>query len=407
MNAPAAVCFSAGEADAKWLNYPSLTPAAHCPPKTMTTAERVLALLTPAAVSRVAASPVLVGLDGFVDTILHVVAQRQSATAYTRMSETREFAERVGAAAGFSANFEFVTKMVKLGGNGPIMANALGRFGAPVTYLGNLGAAGLHPIFNDFAASCARVISVADPGFTDAIEFEDGKLMCGKNESLKDVHWDNIIRLVPVPELTQIFAASSLIALVNWTMILHTTAILREILREIVPQLPAAADGAKRWIFFDLADPAKRTREDIAELLEVLIEFQKHFRVILGLNFQEGRQIGAVLGLGEPGETPDAVASHAERIQARLRLETVVVHPTHFAAAADANGAASVLGPYTPNPIITTGAGDHFNSGFCLGRMLGGDLTESLQLGVATSGFYVRNAQSPTLDNLTNFLREL
>jgi sugar/nucleoside kinase (ribokinase family) len=373
----------------------------------MSIAERTLALLTPERRTEIARSPVLVGLDGFVDTILHVVAVRQSATDYTRMSEIRDFAERVGAAAGFSANFEFVTRMVKLGGNGPIMANALASFGAPVTYLGNLGAGALHPVFSDFAASCTRVVSVADPGFTDAIEFDDGKLMCGKHESLKDVHWENIVRQLPVEELTQVFAASVLIALVNWTMIPHMTAILRSILAEVVPHLPAAAGGVKRWIFFDLADPAKRTREDIAELLDVLIEYQKHFRVILGLNFQESRQIGSVLGLGEPGDTPDAVATHASRIEARLRLETIVVHPTHFAAAADANGAASLAGPYTPSPLITTGAGDHFNSGFCLGRMLGAGLEESLQLGVATSGFYVRNAKSPTLDDLGEFLRTL
>jgi sugar/nucleoside kinase (ribokinase family) len=373
----------------------------------MSAAQRALALLDPSGRARIAGSPVLVGLDGFVDTILHVVNQRQSATEYTRLAEIREFAERVDAAAGFSANFEYVTQMVKLGGNGPIMANALGHFGAPVTYLGNLGAAAVHPVFAGFAASCARVISVADPGFTDAVEFEDGKLMCGKLDSLKDVHWENIVRHVPLPELTRIFADSALIALVNWTMIPHTTAILRSILSEVVPQLPPAAGATRRWIFFDLADPAKRTREDIAELLDVVMEFQKHFRVVLGLNFQESRQIGAVLGLGEPGETYEAVAAHAARIQARLRLETIVVHPTHFAAAADDAGSAALGGPYTPNPVITTGAGDHFNSGFCLGRLLGGDLEESLQLGVATSGFYVRHAQSPSLDDLSAFLAAL
>jgi sugar/nucleoside kinase (ribokinase family) len=205
----------------------------------------------------------------------------------------------------------------------------------------------------------------------------------------------------------EIFAGSALIALVNWTMIPHTTAILRSILSEVVPLLPPAAGEPKRRVFFDLADPAKRTREDIAEVLEVLMEFQKHFRVTLGLNFQESRQIGAVLGLGEPGETPDAVATHAARIQARLRLETIIVHPTHFAAAADANAAKSVAGPFTPNPVITTGAGDHFNSGFCLGQMLGGGLAESLQLGVAASGFYVRQAKSPSLDDLGEFLAAL
>jgi sugar/nucleoside kinase (ribokinase family) len=68
----------------------------------------------------------------------------------------------------------------------------------------------------------------------------------------------------------------------------------------------------------------------------------------------------------------------------------VVIHPTHFAAASDSTGATHVEGPFTAKPKITTGAGDHFNAGFCIGRLLGFDLAASLQIGVATSGFYVR-----------------
>ena len=346
-----------------------------------------------------ATSNVLVGLDGFVDTILHVVSKRESATKYTRMAKIEEFADRVKAAAGQSANFEMVTQMVKLGGNGPIMAHALGSYGTRVTYVGNLGAPNLHPIFNDFAKS-ADVYSIAEPGYTDAIEFEDGKLMCGKHESLKQINWDTILKHLPEEKLIQKFNDSSLIALVNWTMLPHMNSIFEKILKSVAPKL----SGGKRWVFFDLADPAKRTREDIAAVLKIIQKFQKYFRVILGLNFSEGRQIGEVLGIKAPPETHEAVTTHAARIQDKLKVETVVIHPTHFAAAADARGATCVVGPYTPKPKITTGAGDHFNAGFCIGRLLDGDLATSLQIGVATSGFYVRKAKSPRLEDLKKFL---
>jgi hypothetical protein len=39
--------------------------------------------------------------------------------------------------------------------------------------------------------------------------------------------------------------------------------------------------------------------------------------------------------------------------------------------------------------------------------MLGLGLAESLQTGVATSGFYVRSAKSPTAADLVKFLRTL
>src|SRR5256714_14354365 len=108
-----------------------------------------------------------------------------------RLPTIAQFASRLAAAAGRSANVELVSQLTKLGGNGPIMANALASFGLRVTYLGNLGYPNLHPVFEDFAKR-AEVHSIAEPGYTDALEFEDGKIMLGKHQSLRQVNWDNI-----------------------------------------------------------------------------------------------------------------------------------------------------------------------------------------------------------------------
>jgi hypothetical protein len=343
----------------------------------------------------------LVGLDGFVDTILHVVATRESAEQYTRMESMAKFGRKITSAAGLSANFEIVQQMIKLGGNGPIMANALDAYGSPVTYVGLLGAPNIHPVFADFAAR-AEVISLAEPGYTDAIEFDDGKLMFGKHLSLREVNWENLLEHIPLERLVKIFNDSALIALVNWTMLTGMTRIFEELLKKVMPVVTGP-----RWIFFDLADPAKRTREDIAKAVDLIAKFQKHAKVILGLNLQEGRQIGEVLGLAPCEETHEAVAAHAAWIREKLGVETVVIHPVSFAAAADAKGTAAVQGPFIEKPMITTGAGDHFNAGFCIGRILGAPLDVSLQIGVATSGFYVRTAKSPTAEDMVSFLRTL
>src|SRR5580658_2749934 len=132
-----------------------------------------------------------VGLDGFVDEILHVVDKRENAEVYQRLPSIAKLAERLAAAAGKSTNIELVNQITKLGGNGPIMANALASFGMKVTYLGILGYPNLHPVFADFAKK-AEVHSIAEPGATDALEFEDGKIMVGKHSSLKEVTWENI-----------------------------------------------------------------------------------------------------------------------------------------------------------------------------------------------------------------------
>src|SRR3954468_16727747 len=144
-----------------------------------------------ASVSKASQLKAFVGLDGFVDAIIHMVDVRTDANHYTRIPTITELAQRIGAAAGKSTNLEGVVQRVKLGGNGPIMANALVAFGAKVTYLGALGYPHMHEVFADFARK-AEVISIAPPGLTDALEFEDGKVMLGKTVQRGDIPWANI-----------------------------------------------------------------------------------------------------------------------------------------------------------------------------------------------------------------------
>ena len=67
---------------------------------------------------------------------------------------------------------------------------------------------------------------------------------------------------------------------------------------------------------------------------------------------------------------------------------------------------ANVDGPFTDTPKISTGAGDHFNAGFCLANILGLSDEEAVAAAVGTSGYYVRNAASPSLADLIQFLKE-
>ncbi|MDE0840144.1 MAG: hypothetical protein OSB41_13975, partial [Kiritimatiellae bacterium] len=111
---------------------------------------------------------VLVGFDGFVDEIIRVVDRRHDPDHFDAIPSMVEFAERIGAAAGLSANIEMVPVQVKLGGNGPILANALMTQGHAVHYMGSIGAPDIHSVFKQFAKSCASVVSLTDPAHTDA-----------------------------------------------------------------------------------------------------------------------------------------------------------------------------------------------------------------------------------------------
>ena len=349
---------------------------------------------------RVGQMTAFIGLDGFVDEILHVVDKRENAEKYTRLPTIAQLAERLAAAAGRSTNIELVSQLTKLGGNGPIMANALASFGLKITYLGVLGYPNLHPVFAEFAKR-AEVHSIAEPGYTDALEFEDGKIMLGKHQSLKQMTWANIKERYGLEKFTTKFGSAELVGFVNWTMLTHMSEIWASVLKEICPKLK----GPRRKLFVDLADPEKRTNEDILGALELISQFQKYFDVILGLNEKESLEIGKNLGLKIDNHSPEGLQKLCREIHLRIRVDTVVVHPTAFALASGPDGISIVNGPFAPKPKITTGAGDHFNSGFCLGKLLGFPTSQCLLTGVTTSGFYVRTAQSPTVSDLSGMLR--
>ncbi len=355
-----------------------------------------------AAIPSLGAIKATVGLDGFVDEIISVVEKRTDHNTFDTVPTIMRLAEKIRAAAGESSNYELIVKQMKLGGNGPIMANALAAVGIGVTYIGNLGYPNLHPVFAELAKH-AHVISIGEPGHTDALEFDDGKLMLGKLTPLDDVNWDNLLARVGEEQLAKVLGESRLIGMVNWTMLPHMSRIWAKLLDEVVPKF----ERHERRLFIDLADPEKRTHEDILDALKLLSRFDDQVDVILGLNLKESCEIAEVLGL--PGmSNPEAnIENTAKGIRAELNLSCVVIHPRRGAAAATEEDSATFKGPFVEKPMISTGAGDHFNAGFCLGQTLGFSLEESLCTGVATSGYYVRGAKSPTAQELADFIANL
>jgi sugar/nucleoside kinase (ribokinase family) len=342
-------------------------------------------------------SNVLVGLDGFVDLIIDVVDKRKDATTYTRVETIGALGERISRAAGLSSNLELVVRQQKLGGNGPIMANALLQAGFPTTYVGNLGRPSVHPVFAEMAKRCAACYSLAEPGQTDALEFRDGKVMLGKHESLKEVTYERILEVAGLDTLRKAWESSNLVALTNWTMLPHQTEIWKRLHKDMAGVKPPK--GAV--LFIDLADPEKRPAPEIADALHFLKSFRGSHRVVLGVNQKESVEVSQAIGLKID---PDRLEANAVALRQALDLDVVVIHPTKNAACATPSGSADLDGPYCQNPKLTTGAGDNFNAGFCVGLLAGLEPQEMLAAGTANSGYYVRNGRSAGPGDLPAFL---
>lgn len=341
-----------------------------------------------------------VGLDGFVDQIVRVVDMRTSADEYTPIATIGQYASRLAAAAGKSTNVELVTQQVKLGGNGPLMGEALGRLGARLNYVGSVGAPDMDPTFLPLR-NYGEVTPIARPGVTIAAEFDDGKIMHGRMEGLREVTFDNLVAgSGGADALRDAIAAADVMALVNWTMLPHMTSILRS----VRPMMRGLAEKAPRVIFFDLCDPAKRPVEDLADAVEVMASFStEHTTAILGLNEAESEQVARAVGVDPGDNTAEALIHRARTIAEKIAISEVVIHPTRLAGAWGREGSGHIHGPFCRAPKLTTGAGDHFNGGYVFGRTIGLSPADALVVGKATSGFYVRNCRGPAAEELVLF----
>ena len=342
----------------------------------------------------------IVGLDGFVDEIIHVVDKREDFKSFTRIEYIEEFGNRITKAAGLSTNIEFVVQQTKLGGNGPIYSNALIEFGAGLTYIGAIGLPDIHPVFKNLADRAVAVYPLSDPGHTDALEFLDGKLMLGKYSGLSVITWEHFKNVLGgVDKIAEMIKPCRLFGMENWTMLPHMSEVWEGLINEVFPLLPSKDD--RPVAFFDLADPEKRTKDDILNAMSLLNRFEEKFNTILGLNEKELYEIAEVFGVNESSLNSTTIA-----VYNKLGIYCLVVHPTKEAVCVIKGEYYQADGPYCAHPKLTTGAGDNFNAGFCFAQGLGLDPQSSLLLGVSTSGYYVRNAKSPTICCLLSFLKE-
>ena len=335
----------------------------------------------------------LIGFDGYIDELQRVIRERRNETECTYFEKISEFASRLAAAAGVSADMETVTITRKLGGNGTILANALSRLGIDTTCIGAMGYPEINSVFSEMPVNC-HLYSVCDPAYTHAFEFDDGKLMFANVQPLAGLTWHRISEHMGMDILRKQFAESDLIALVNWSGIPGTKGIWAGILQDILPYL----SGEKRKFFFDIADPSKKPKEEILDILELISDFSDYGEVILGLNENEARQLAAVIS----PQTQTSIEEAGQKIFRFMRIQTLLIHPIDCCIAVSADGIYREQGTLVSHPVISTGGGDNFNAGFCYGWIQNMSLRESMQIGMRVSGWYVGHGYSPVWSEITD-----
>lgn len=338
-----------------------------------------------------------IGIDAFIDKIVRVVHSKSEDNEYVFFSDIAQFGKHLVSKSGMSCGIEINERFTKLGGNAPIMANSLGALDVNVNCIGALGYPDIDPLFTDLSPKC-KLYTIGNPGYTTALEFDDGKIMLSQRDYLHKIDWSTLKDILGIDKIKEFFSTSNLIGLVNWNGMINFNNIFKGILEDI---LKTQKVNKHQIIFFDMADFSERTSEDIREAIELIRNFNDYNKVILGLNENEAILLYKALF---PQKELIELNDLGQYLYDNIKVDALVIHTLTSSIAWEANIKVEVPSLYVKKPKLSTGGGDNFNAGLCFGQLMGLDFQGSLYTANATSGYYVRNAKSPSVDNLIETL---
>jgi hypothetical protein len=344
-----------------------------------------------------------IGFDGFVDFIKKAVKQRR-AQEIIYYDTLTDFSERIRQATGKSGQVELVTKKVKLGGNAPILSNALGRLGVNTYCAGSMGYPKLHSVFSTMNEKC-RIISLQDPGESHAIEFSDGKLILSELSVFQGFNWNYINNSPEIHQIRRALVECNLIAFVDWANLSLASNIWDGVLHDIIKP-----SGKKNFqFFFDLADPSKKTVQQIDEVLDLISTFSHYGKVTLGLNENETIKIWCAIhgvDVNNPQEKSKIPTTEeaGDGVFKAMTIDCLLVHPVDRAIAFRKKESIEFAGRLVPSPKVLTGGGDNLNAGYCLGLLYDLPLDQCVLLGMAASGAYIQNGESPDIAAIIDYI---
>lgn len=349
--------------------------------------------------NKTANAKAVLGFDACIDNIVNVVKHCRDDSGPVYFSGSKEFGEFLIDLENRSSGVEYRTKISKPGGNMVIMANALGNLGISTDCIGTFGLPEILPVFRNMSDNC-NVYTVGDTITATALEFNDSKVIMFDPGPYDTLSWEGIRNILGIERIIHLFSSKQLVSFLNWSEIKNTSQIWEGILYEILPCVVKA--GPKPYFLTDFSDCSRRSKKEIQFATSLLGRFRDYFKVLLSLNGNEAKLIAAAFDLSIDCSDEKFIKS----VFGAANSDIVIIHRTGDALVFDGMTFEKCGTFYCKEPKILTGGGDNFNAGFCYSVLCNFDLFKSLVIANAVSGYYVRTAISPDVENLIDFLKQ-
>jgi len=338
---------------------------------------------------------VITGFDGFIDRIKKPVNTRRGEEIEWFQS-IKDFSARIAEASGKSGQIELVTEKTKPGGNAPILADMLSRCNIDCLCIGAMGYPLVHEIFSGEQIGY-RLISIRQPGKSDAIELSDGKIIFSDLSVFNHYDWNYVKRAAGLEVIRREAEDTNLFAFVDWANLPEASDIWGGMLNDVIRN---SARTDRRFLF-DLCDPSRKTELQVKKILELISKFSDFGEVTLGLNENEMLRVYRQLYGSEASD----VHAAAGRLFGNMTITNLLIHPVDRCIIIRKQGVTELSGLVIKEPRVLTGGGDNLNGGFCLGWINGLPVESCVLLGMVASGAYIKNGYAPGINDLKAYLK--
>ena len=336
------------------------------------------------------------GFDGIVDNVRVMVDTRHSQTEFDRLATLEALRDRIddSIASESSLTIEWEMDGRRTGGHACHLARAFDKLGAGTTMVGMYGRPPEEPFVSEFADS--TLVSIGQPGFCDAVEFDDGKLLLAQSSDAASLDWETLCDRIDPGTLAEHLDGADVFGVGYWTMTSALPSLLSSVVRETWPLQRSPPER----LFFDPGDIRSLPAETLREGATRLAETADTVPVTVSANRSETEAIAAALTGGAAGD----LETDARDAREALGVDRFVGHSASQTTTVSGDGSVSVAVPTTDSPTLTTSAGDHFNVGLLVGHLAGLSAPAATVVANAAAGVFVRTGSPPGYDDIRAFV---
>lgn len=334
----------------------------------------------------IAGKKMVVGYDGFIDTLVRPVERKASEQEPEEYFQTIEaFGKFLVDKAGKSCSIELKVESKCPGGNMPSLASGAKALGMDVTCIGLLGEGG--EISEEFEHLSPKAYSFAPPGVSTCMEFQDGKIFLAPQTPSYEQPFA-LVEEATGGKAVDFLREADILALVNYSELPFSYELWKETYHQAFGDISA---DKNKFAFFDLCDVSAKAKEEVEAVIQLIGCYSSKRKTILSLNENEANVIEELLfGKGED------ICKTGELLREKYGIDEILIHTLKMSVLITENGMFQQASIFVEHPVRSTGAGDHFNGASCVAVVMGLEEEQRIAFANQYVNQYLRTGKTPT-----------